>query len=218
MSASCSVPASMSLFYPSITCSVVSNSMWPHGLVAHQAPLSMGFSRQEYWSGLPFPPPVDLPNQGTEHSSDCRWIFYCLNYQGNPTSLLENSDSVSDRIQCSFLTVMDTHAGYICYVYLCVLYIIPAWLNVLGLPGETHGFRALRRWVGWRSICGLSGWQRTDLKGLQNLEMHRACHPESEIMRTGDHKALGLLSMGDVFFCTCLAQCLVRSRDLTSLV
>ena len=32
--------------------------------VAHQAPLSMGFSRQEYWSGLPFPPPGDLPNPG----------------------------------------------------------------------------------------------------------------------------------------------------------
>ena len=32
--------------------------------VAHQAPLSMGFSRQEYWSGLPFPPPGDLPDQG----------------------------------------------------------------------------------------------------------------------------------------------------------
>ena len=30
--------------------------------VAHQAPLSMGFSRQEYWSGLPYPPPGDLPN------------------------------------------------------------------------------------------------------------------------------------------------------------
>ena len=30
--------------------------------VAHQAPLSMGFSRQEYWSGLPCPPPGDLPN------------------------------------------------------------------------------------------------------------------------------------------------------------
>ena len=34
--------------------------------VAHQAPLSMGFSRQEYWSGLPFPPPGDLPNPGME--------------------------------------------------------------------------------------------------------------------------------------------------------
>ena len=29
--------------------------------VAYQAPLSMGFSRQEYWSGLPFPSPEDLP-------------------------------------------------------------------------------------------------------------------------------------------------------------
>ena len=32
--------------------------------VAHQAPLSMGFSRQEYWNGLPCPPPGDLPNLG----------------------------------------------------------------------------------------------------------------------------------------------------------
>ena len=34
------------------------------GTVAHQAPLSMEFSRQEYWSGLPFPPPGDLPDPG----------------------------------------------------------------------------------------------------------------------------------------------------------
>ena len=37
--------------------------------IAHQAPLSMGFSRQEYWSGLPFPSPGDLPNSGIEPSS-----------------------------------------------------------------------------------------------------------------------------------------------------
>ena len=37
--------------------------------VARQAPLYMEFSRQEYWSGLPFPPPGDLPNPGTEHAS-----------------------------------------------------------------------------------------------------------------------------------------------------
>ena len=37
--------------------------------VAHQAPLSMGFSRQEYWSGLPFLPPGDLPNPGMEPES-----------------------------------------------------------------------------------------------------------------------------------------------------
>ena len=33
--------------------------------IARQAPPSIGFSRQEYWSGLPFPPPGDLPNPGT---------------------------------------------------------------------------------------------------------------------------------------------------------
>ena len=34
--------------------------------VAGQAPLSMGFSRQEYWSGFPCPPPGDLPDRGIE--------------------------------------------------------------------------------------------------------------------------------------------------------
>ena len=37
--------------------------------VAHQAPLFMGFPRQEYWSGLPFPSAGDLPNPGIEPES-----------------------------------------------------------------------------------------------------------------------------------------------------
>ena len=37
--------------------------------VVCQAPLCMGFSMQEYWSGLPCPPPGDLPDLGTEHTS-----------------------------------------------------------------------------------------------------------------------------------------------------
>ena len=37
--------------------------------VAHQPPPSMRFSRQEYWSGLPFPSPGDLPDPGIEHRS-----------------------------------------------------------------------------------------------------------------------------------------------------
>ena len=41
----------------------------PVNCVAHQAPLSMGFSRQEYWSGLPFPSPEDLPNPGIKPRS-----------------------------------------------------------------------------------------------------------------------------------------------------
>ena len=37
--------------------------------VAHQAPLSMGFPKQEYWSGLPFPPPGDLSDPGIESTT-----------------------------------------------------------------------------------------------------------------------------------------------------
>ena len=37
--------------------------------VAYQAPLSVGFSRQEYWSGLPFPSPGDLPDPGIKPGS-----------------------------------------------------------------------------------------------------------------------------------------------------
>ena len=45
--------------------SVVFDSATPRA-VARQAPLSMGFSRQEYWSGLPFPSPGDLLDPGIE--------------------------------------------------------------------------------------------------------------------------------------------------------
>ena len=49
-----------------LSCSVVSDSFATLWTVIYQAPLSMGFSRQEYWSELPFPPPGDLPDSGIE--------------------------------------------------------------------------------------------------------------------------------------------------------
>ena len=51
--------------------------------VVHQAPLSMGFSGQEYWSGLPCPPPGDLPNPGIEPTSlNVSYIDRQVLYQG----------------------------------------------------------------------------------------------------------------------------------------
>ena len=47
--------------------------------VARQAPLSMGFSQQEYWSRLPIPPPGDLPDSGIEPKCSALadgWILY----------------------------------------------------------------------------------------------------------------------------------------------
>ena len=51
--------------------SVVFDSLWPPKTVAHQAPLPMGFPRQEYWSGLPFPSPGDLSDPGIEPAISC---------------------------------------------------------------------------------------------------------------------------------------------------
>ena len=56
-----------------LCCAVVSHSVMFYSVtpwtVAHQAPLSWGFSRQEHWRGLPSPPPGDLPNPGIEPAS-----------------------------------------------------------------------------------------------------------------------------------------------------
>ena len=52
--------------------------------VAYQAPLSMEFSRQEYWSGFPFPSPGNLPDPGLEPTSTaCRQTLYRLSHQGS---------------------------------------------------------------------------------------------------------------------------------------
>ena len=58
------------------------------GTSAHQAPLSMGFLRQEYMNGLPFCSPVDLPGPGTEPASPAlAGRFFTTEPPGEPTSL-----------------------------------------------------------------------------------------------------------------------------------
>ena len=53
--------------------------------MAYQAPLSIGFSRQEYWGGLPFPSPGDLPDLGIKPSLlYCRQTVYQLSFKGSP--------------------------------------------------------------------------------------------------------------------------------------
>ena len=51
-------------------------------IITYQAPLSMELSRQEYWSGLPFPPPDDLPNPGMEPASRVSYISRRIVYRG----------------------------------------------------------------------------------------------------------------------------------------
>ena len=64
---------------------LLSVTLWT---VAPQAPLSMGFSRQEYWRGFPYPPPGDLPDSGIELVSPLAPAFQVdsllLSHQGSP--------------------------------------------------------------------------------------------------------------------------------------
>ena len=67
--------------------------------IVPQALLPMGFSRQEYWSGLPCPPPGDLPNPGTEPESPLspalQAVSLLLSHQGNPTGNISSVQLLS---------------------------------------------------------------------------------------------------------------------------
>jgi len=61
--------------------------------VAHQAPLSMGFSRQEYWSGLPIPFPGDLPDTGIKPVSPA---LFTAESPGKPVVVIQSLSRVSE--------------------------------------------------------------------------------------------------------------------------
>ena len=65
--------------------------------VACQAPLSMGFSRQEYWGDLPFPSPGDLPDPGIEPMSPALvdGFFFTPKPPGKPTHIFQSVQSLS---------------------------------------------------------------------------------------------------------------------------
>ena len=87
--------------------------------VVGQVPLSMGFSRQEYWTWLPFPSPGDLPDSGIKPSLlHYRQTFYHLSHQGIPMCL---------------------NAGKVPYVKFKVLSHLTAFLSLQGVLGTVNG-------------------------------------------------------------------------------
>ena len=67
----------------------------------HQAPLCMGFSRQEYWTGLSFPSPGDLPNQGSNLGlQHCRRILYRLRHHTFQTQALVRGLLMVTKSRC----------------------------------------------------------------------------------------------------------------------
>ena len=86
----------------------------PWTVAAHQAPLSMEFSRQEYWNGLPFPAPGDYPSSGVEPTSLASLALasgFCTSVPlGKPsTSLWRLVTAVpSGRAKCDRVTLTDS--------------------------------------------------------------------------------------------------------------
>ena len=88
----------------SVSCSVVSDPLQPHGL-AHRVPLSMEFFRQEYWIGLPFLSPGDLPHSGIKPMSPALQTD-SLPYEppGKPKmklSVAQSCPTLCDPVDCS---------------------------------------------------------------------------------------------------------------------
>ena len=81
----------------------MSGSFVTLGTEAQQAPLSMGFPRQEYWSGLPFPSPGDLPDPGIEPMSlALAGGFFTIEPPENPIALVSQSyPTLCDPMDCS---------------------------------------------------------------------------------------------------------------------
>ena len=90
------------MYWKGVCVSHVSYSLRPQGLsVASQTPLSMEFSRQEYWSGLPFPSPEDLWDPDIKpRTPACRQILYLhhVSHQGSPIEKVVVVQSLS-RVQ-----------------------------------------------------------------------------------------------------------------------
>ena len=106
--------------------SVMSDSLWPHG---HQALPSMGFSRQEYWSGLPFPSSGNFVTQGLNPGlPHCRQMLYRLSHQGSPRSnymlsifFLSKTPHLNHQyIQCSYFQNISR-----------IWLLLPTWLKSL---------------------------------------------------------------------------------------
>ena len=77
-------------------------TLWPHR--PYKSPLSIEFSRQEYWSRLPFPPPGDLPDPRNEHASPVSpalaGIFFTTEPLGSPILFLLYSSQYSSLFHC----------------------------------------------------------------------------------------------------------------------
>ena len=113
--------------------------------VACQAPLSMGFSRQEYWSGLPFRSPGALPDPGIDSCVSCigRWILYHCCHLASPK---REQSNVWNQIQWGLQLRQYSRDRNVTD---------PRSIYEEELTGQWIGWSEWRRLVAWRLYLGL---------------------------------------------------------------
>ena len=98
--------------------------------VAHQALLSIGFSQQGYWSGLPFSPPGGLPNPGIKPTSPAlAGRFFTIEPPGKPTFITNLSENFTETMNLFFLYIQ-THSYCVSQKVLWVRW-WKTWMNFL---------------------------------------------------------------------------------------
>ena len=128
----------------------MSASLWPHG--ACQAPLSLGFSRQECWSGLPFPSQGDLPDPGIEPKSivapALAGRFFPTRPPGKPLLIIIITNTLC------FFSVFNSHA-----------------LSIYCMPGTSirRGSKRQRRWL---PLCHLQSREWLPLYFIADVALH----------------------------------------------
>ena len=93
--------------------------------VAHQVPLSMGFPRQEYWSGMPFSPPGGLPDPGIEPVFLLAGEFFTAELSGNPKGMYWVGQKVRTLMNFLANPIYKT-LGVVADLSVCIQ---PSWLS-----------------------------------------------------------------------------------------
>ena len=150
--------------------------------VAHQAPLSMGFPRQEYWSGLPLPPSGNLPGPGIEPATLVSWIgrqvlFHCVTWESrglSEASCLLSADLVPGWRKpllvlapaCLHIHRSDHFLPWISCFSITQIFVLPHVSHTVCCLGK-FGFYRPQSYCETQGMCHFHIWSSLSMEGRE---------------------------------------------------